>query len=433
MNAPTPAHVLRFGVFELDTDSGELRRHGLKIRLPDQSFQILKELLSRPGEVVTREELRRVLWTTDTFVEFEVGLNSAVRKLREALDDSADNPRFVETVPRRGYRFIAPVSVPAVELVRVQVQPSPAAAPSGDRSMNNLPQQLTRFVGRKREMADIRDLWTHTRVVTLTGPGGIGKTRLALQIAVDSLPAYADGVWFVELASLADPGLVPQSVAATFGIRDEGSRSIGDTLAAYLADRHLLLVLDNCEHLIGAAAQLTDMLLRRAKDLHVLTTSREALAIAGEAVFRVSSLGLPDPAQLPDLETLSRHEAVELFLDRARSAKSTFTINQQCGSFARQPVRAARGHPARDRIGRVARHGTVGCADRCAIARSIESADGRQSNSIATPSDTTRRNRVELRAVERTGETSLPSPVRVCRRLDARSGRSRVCRRWPGQ
>ena len=129
MNAPTPATVLRFGVFELDTDSGELRRHGLKIRLPDQSFQILKELLSRPGEVVSREELRRVLWSTDTFVEFEAGLNSAVRKLREALDDSADNPRFVETVPRRGYRFIAPVSVPAVEMVRVPLQPSPAAAP----------------------------------------------------------------------------------------------------------------------------------------------------------------------------------------------------------------------------------------------------------------------------------------------------------------
>jgi len=129
MNAPTLSHVLRFGVFELDTDSGELRRHGLKIRLPDQSFQILKELLSQPGEVVTREELRRVLWPMDTFVEFEVGLNSAVRKLREALDDSADNPRFVETVPRHGYRFIAPVAVPAGELVRVQVQPSPAAAP----------------------------------------------------------------------------------------------------------------------------------------------------------------------------------------------------------------------------------------------------------------------------------------------------------------
>jgi len=125
MTLPTPAPVLRFGVFELDTTSGELRRHGLKIRLPDQSFQILKELLRRPGEVVTREQLRHLLWTSDTFVDFKVGLNSAVRKLREALDDSAENPRFIETLPRRGYRFIAavtardtvvePVSEPTVE------------------------------------------------------------------------------------------------------------------------------------------------------------------------------------------------------------------------------------------------------------------------------------------------------------------------------
>jgi TolB-like protein/DNA-binding winged helix-turn-helix (wHTH) protein len=109
MKPRTPdAHLFRFGVFELDAQSGELRRHGLKIRLPDQSFQILRALLMRPGELVTREELRQLLWTAETFVDFEVGLNSAVRKLREALDDSADNPRFVETVPRRGYRFVAP-------------------------------------------------------------------------------------------------------------------------------------------------------------------------------------------------------------------------------------------------------------------------------------------------------------------------------------
>ena len=107
--APT-ARVLRFGIFELDAQSGELRRHGLKIRLPHQPFQILRLLLDRPGEVVTREELRQQLWTSDTFVDFDVGLNSAIRKLREALDDSAENPRFVETLPRRGYRFIASVT-----------------------------------------------------------------------------------------------------------------------------------------------------------------------------------------------------------------------------------------------------------------------------------------------------------------------------------
>ena len=103
------AKVVRFGIFELDAESGELRRHGLKIRLPEQSFQILRLLIARPGEVVTREELRQQLWTPDTFVDFDVGMNSAIRKLREALDDSAENPRFVETLPRRGYRFIAPM------------------------------------------------------------------------------------------------------------------------------------------------------------------------------------------------------------------------------------------------------------------------------------------------------------------------------------
>jgi DNA-binding winged helix-turn-helix (wHTH) protein/Tfp pilus assembly protein PilF len=125
MLTPAP-HLLRFGVFELDTDSGELRRHGMKIRLPDQAFHILKTLLDRPGEVVTRDELRRVLWTSDTFVDFEVGLNSAVRKLREALDDAADNPRFVETLPRRGYRFVAPVTAP--EALRSMSDPAEQAS-----------------------------------------------------------------------------------------------------------------------------------------------------------------------------------------------------------------------------------------------------------------------------------------------------------------
>jgi len=112
MEVPTSAaRVFRFGVFELDARSGELRKHGVKIRLPDQSFQILQVLLDRPGEVVTREELQQRLWTSDTFVDFDVGLNSAIRKLRDALDDSAENPRFVETLPRRGYRFVASVTL----------------------------------------------------------------------------------------------------------------------------------------------------------------------------------------------------------------------------------------------------------------------------------------------------------------------------------
>jgi TolB-like protein/DNA-binding winged helix-turn-helix (wHTH) protein/tetratricopeptide (TPR) repeat protein len=130
MHSPKPpSPVVRFGVFELDTASGELRKHGLKIRLPDQSFQVLQALLSRQGEVVTREELRRTLWTAETFGEFDVGLNSAVRRLREALDDSAENPRFVETLPRRGYRFIGSVNPPAADRPR-ESETTETAAPS---------------------------------------------------------------------------------------------------------------------------------------------------------------------------------------------------------------------------------------------------------------------------------------------------------------
>jgi predicted ATPase len=196
----------------------------------------------------------------------------------------------------------------------------------GDTFRSNLPQQLTRFIGRQREIAEIRDLLTHTRLLTLSGPGGIGKTRLALQVAGDSLLEYRDGVWFVEFASLADTDLVPHTVASTLGVHEEAGRSITDTVVDFLKSTHVLLVLDNCEHLISACAQLTDKLLRSSKSLRVLVTSQEPLAIAGEAVFRVSSLGLPDPQGQPDPESLSKHEAVELFLDRARSVKSTFAI-----------------------------------------------------------------------------------------------------------
>jgi predicted ATPase len=201
---------------------------------------------------------------------------------------------------------------------------------------NNLPPQLTRFVGRQSEIAEIRNGLTHTRLLTLSGPDGIGKTRLALQVAADSLPEYPEGVWFVELASLADPGLVPQTVASALGLREEGGRSITDTVVDHLTQRCLLLVLDNCEHLIGACAHLTDLLLRRSPHLRVLATSREALGISGETMFRVPSLALPDPQRQSGVKSLSENESVELFVDRARAVKSTFAISAaNAGSLAK--------------------------------------------------------------------------------------------------
>src|SRR5581483_203316 len=159
---------------------------------------------------------------------------------------------------------------------------------------HNLPIQLTSFIGREKEMEQVRRLLSTTRLLTLTGAGGSGKTRLALQVAADVLDEYPDGVWLVELASLADPALVPQAVAAVFGIGEESGRPLLQTLTDYLRPKALLLALDNCEHLLPACAHLAEGLLRGCPYLRLLASSREGLGIAGETLFRVPTLSLPD-------------------------------------------------------------------------------------------------------------------------------------------
>jgi predicted ATPase/serine/threonine protein kinase len=202
----------------------------------------------------------------------------------------------------------------------------PATAGRGRSSMNNLPQQLTRFIGRQRDIADVRGLLRRARLVTLAGPGGIGKTRLALQVAGELEQQYHDGVCFVEFASLSDDRLVPHTVASTLGVTEERGRTVTATLAEHVKGRTLLLVLDNCEHLISACAQLAENVLRTAPNVRVLATSREPLGINGETVFRVPSLGVPDPEGPGDADNLCEHDAVELFVDRARAVKPTFAI-----------------------------------------------------------------------------------------------------------
>ncbi len=150
-----------------------------------------------------------------------------------------------------------------------------------DRHAHNLPIQLTSFIGRERELAELKPLLLTAHLLTLTGPGGTGKTRLALWLAADALESFADGVWLVELAPLADPGLVPQTVAATLGLRDQPGRAVLEVLLDYLRSKSVLLVLDNCEHLIAACAQLAETLLRAVPGLRILASSREALGVAG--------------------------------------------------------------------------------------------------------------------------------------------------------
>ena len=198
-----------------------------------------------------------------------------------------------------------------------------------DATPNNLAQQLNRFIGRETVLPALRALLAEHRLVTLLGTGGIGKSRLAVQLAADLLDAHPDGVWFVELAPLDDGQRLPQAVASVLGVKEEPGRTLDDALRRHVASRRLLLVLDNCEHVLPAAAALAKGLLQAGTGLTVLATSRAPLLVAGELAYPVPALGLPDArgglaATTP--EQLLRHEAVRLFVDRARSADPGFAL-----------------------------------------------------------------------------------------------------------
>ena len=210
--------------------------------------------------------------------------------------------------------------------------PGPPGPPRRTGPPHNLPLQLTSFVGREQELGEVAGLLAAHRLVTLTGVGGTGKTRLALQVAAEALPAYPDGAWLAELAALRDPALVPQAVAGAVGVREEPGRALLATLTDALRAKRLLLVLDTCEHLLDACARLADGLLRTCAHLTVLATSREALGIAGETTWRVPSLALPavpDSRHPLPVEALTRSEAVALFVDRAQAVQPRFALSPE--------------------------------------------------------------------------------------------------------
>src|SRR4051812_964472 len=200
--------------------------------------------------------------------------------------------------------------------------PSDAGAPS------NLPHQVTSFVGRERELAELSELLGRTRVLTLTGPGGCGKTRLALELGGGRARHFYDGVYLAELAPLSDPALVAQEVATVLGVQLRSERDPVDVLGELIGDQKLLIVLDNCEHLLGASARLVDRLLRNCPHLRVLCTSREPLRIGGEMAWRVPSLALPAPEDA-EAEELGAAAAVKLFCDRAEDASPGFALDSE--------------------------------------------------------------------------------------------------------
>jgi predicted ATPase len=201
---------------------------------------------------------------------------------------------------------------------------------------HNLPAQLTSFIGRQKELNEIEALVNSNRIVTLIGTGGAGKTRLSLQVGNACLGKFHNGVWFVELAPVTNPEFVLQTLLSIFNLRGSSHRTPLDVLTDYLRSKELLLVLDNCEHLIETCAQISDSLLHTCPKLKILASSREPLGIAGEVAYTVPSLDTPDPNQLPPIEKLLDYESICLFVDRAETVKPGFELANENASFVAQ-------------------------------------------------------------------------------------------------
>ena len=209
------------------------------------------------------------------------------------------------------------------EIRPAQVQNQPAKS----KPQHNIPLQLSSFIGREKERKAIARLIDTHRLVTLIGAGGIGKTRLSLKVGEQLLQDFTDGVWFVELASLNEPALVPQAVSTVFDIMERSPKNITQRLIDFLQSKSALLILDNCEHLIDACAGLAEILLKNCPNLKLLATSREELGLAGEALYRVPSLSLPKSKQ--EFDQLEEYEAIRLFVERARLSTVDFSLTEE--------------------------------------------------------------------------------------------------------
>src|SRR5262249_15212455 len=225
--------------------------------------------------------------------------------------------------------LIRALGLPPAQAEELELAVRPRAEPNANgMARHNLPVQLTSFVGRESDVFEASERLARTRLLTLTGIGGGGKTRLALEIARGALPKYADGVWLVELAPLGDPLLVPRRVAGVVGVNENPDQPVTTALIAVLASRHMLLVLDNCEHLLLACSVLVDALLRSCPTLRILATSREAFGIQGEVAWQVSSLAVPDRGGAQTVREAKQSPAVQLFVERAIAAQPRFTLTE---------------------------------------------------------------------------------------------------------
>jgi predicted ATPase/DNA-binding winged helix-turn-helix (wHTH) protein len=307
--------VYASGECEIDLARRELRVLGCPVPLGGRAFEIIEVLAQSAGELVTKDELMNRVWPGAVVMENTLQVHAAA--IRKALGPYRG---LLKTESRRGYRLLGDWTVQHREPARPPVGLRPLRM-TGKGVATNFPTTATRLVGRSAAVQRLQALLSAYRVVTLTGPGGIGKTILALKVAGLVVGEFADGGWLVDLASLSDPDLVPSRVTGVLGLR-LGSKTISsEAVARAIAGKKLLLVLDNCEHVIEAAATLTDAIVRRCPGATILATSREVLRVEGEYTYPVPSLEVPTQEQV-DADHILSHSGPELFVTRAKELGS---------------------------------------------------------------------------------------------------------------
>lgn len=309
--------TISFGPFTVTPHERLVTRDGVALPLGAKAFDTLIALMSRPNEVVSKWDLMALVWPGIT-VE-EANLRFHVAALRKALGDGKDGARYITTLSGRGYCFVASISqteLPAERRAPLRLDLPPV----------KLPNRLQRMVGRDDAVAAVSDRLIASRFVTLAGPGGVGKTAVAVAIAHDLLETFSDAAHFVDLAALSDPDLVITSILLMLGLPAQTDDPL-PALLAHLRDKRMLLILDNCEHVIAAAAPLAAEIFHAAPHVHVLATSREALRVEGEQVYRLAPLAVPPDSNHLTAATAQTYPALQLFLERAMAGGAQIALD----------------------------------------------------------------------------------------------------------
>jgi predicted ATPase/DNA-binding winged helix-turn-helix (wHTH) protein len=324
---------LKFGPFELSVSERVLRRHGEVLPLGDRALDILICLAECPGEVIAKKELIDHVWP-DVTVE-EGSLRVHVAAIRKALDDGQSGNRYIANIKGRGYSFVGTV----VPLAR-----STESRNERSRHQGRLPVRPIMMIGRDSMLSEVRNYLREERFVTLLGPGGIGKTTIAVAVGQAIAEEFGGEVYFVGLGSLAGPDLVVRAIGTSLGLvlkSNEPSLELVDLIRS----RKLLIILDNCEHVIKAVASIAEQLFQEAGQVHLLATSRELLRVEGEHCYRVDPLNFPPAESEQTADAVTRYPAVQLFIERVAARGSNFVLTDREAPFVADLCRKLDGVP----------------------------------------------------------------------------------------